>query len=174
MIVCRWSRIPKVLKIASLQCLYSISKKNLKLKLTFSMQSFQKVHFNILSIKIAYKVDIIIINGHDQVFSNYSNKFAISLQYLKKEIRNGDHFWHADKRQSFYKLVLSFLMEVARHVQNTQNRKLVMFLQYIRKNVATALFSIVMQNIQIFYRGPVMFVVTCFSEIYIMSIIEIQ
>ena len=92
LIVCRWSRIPKVPKIAFLQCLYSISKKNLKLKLIFSMQSFQKVYFNTLSIKIAYKVDIIIINGHDQVFSNYSNKFAISLQYLKKEIRNGDHF----------------------------------------------------------------------------------
>ena len=36
-----------------------------------------------------------------------------------------------------YKLiaVLSFLMEVARHVQNTQDKKLVIFLQYIRKNV---------------------------------------
>ena len=36
-----------------------------------------------------------------------------------------------------YKLiaVLSFLMEVARHVQNTQYKKLVIFLQYIRKNV---------------------------------------
>ena len=131
LILCRWSRIPKVPKIASLQCLYSISKKNLKLKLIFCMQSFQKVYFNTLSIKVAYKVDIIIINGHDQVFSNYSNKFAISLQYLKKEIRNGDYFWHADKRQSFYKLVLSFLMKVARHVQNTQNRKLVIFLKYI-------------------------------------------
>ena len=142
----------------------------------FCLQSFQNVYSNTLSIKVAYKVDIIIIiiNGHDQVLSNYSNKFAISLQYLKKESRNGDHFWHADKRQSFYKLVLSFLMEVARHVQNTQNRKLVIFLQYIRKNVATALCSIVMQNIQIFYRGPVMFVVTCFSQIDVISIIEIQ
>ena len=71
-----------------------------------------------------------------------SNKFAISLQYLKKEFGNGDHFWHADKRQSFYKLVLSFFMEVARHVQYTQKRKLVIFLQHIRKNVATALCSI--------------------------------
>ena len=67
---------------------------------------------------------------HSQI--TQSNKFAISLQYLKKDVRNGGHFWHADKRQSFYKLVLSFLMEVARHVQNTQNRKLVIFLQYIR------------------------------------------
>ena len=103
-----------------------------------------------------------------------SNKFAISLQYLKKEVRNGDHFWHADKRQSFCKLVLSFLIEVVRHVQNTQNRKLVIFLRYIRKNVATALWSTVMQSIQIFYRDPVMFVVTCLSQIDVISIIEIQ
>ena len=103
-----------------------------------------------------------------------SNKFAVSLQYLKKEVWNGDHFWHADKLQRFYKSVLSFLMEVARHVQNTQNRKLVIFLQYIRKNVGTALCSIVMQNIQIFYRDPVMFVVISFLQIDVISIIEIQ
>ena len=133
-----------------------------------------EIYFNTLSIKVSYKVDIIIINGHDQVFSNYSNKFAISLQYLKKEIRNGDYFWHADKRQSFYKLVLSFLIEVAIHIQNTQNGKLLIFLQHIRKNVATALCSIEMKNIQIFYRFPVMFVVTCFSQIDVISIIEIQ
>ena len=35
-------------------------------------QSFLKVYFNILGIKVSYKVDIIIINGHDQAFSNYS------------------------------------------------------------------------------------------------------
>ena len=59
---------------------------------------------------------------HSQI--TQSNKFAISLQYLKKEVRNGGHFWHADKRQRFYKLVLSFLTEVAIHIQNTQNRKI--------------------------------------------------
>ena len=69
---------------------------------------------------------------HSQI--TQSNKFAISLQYLKKEGRNGGHFWHADECRSFYKLVLTFLMEVARHVQNTQNRKLVIFLLYIKKN----------------------------------------
>ena len=69
---------------------------------------------------------------HSQI--TQSNKFAISLQYFKREVRNGGHFWHADKRQSFYKFVLSFLIEVARHVQNTQNWKLVVFFQYIKKN----------------------------------------
>ena len=60
---------------------------------------------------------------------------------------DGDHFWHADNRQSFYKLVLSFLMEVARDVQNTQNRKLLIFLQYIRKKCETGFCFIVMQYI---------------------------
>ena len=35
-------------------------------------ESFLKYYFNTLSIKVSYKVDIIIINGHDQAFSNYS------------------------------------------------------------------------------------------------------
>ena len=69
--------------------------------------------------------------NHSQI--TQSNKFSTSLQYLRKEVSSG-HFWYANKHQSFYKLVLSFLMEVARHVQNTQNRKLVTFLQYIKKN----------------------------------------
>ena len=87
----------------------------------------------------------------------------MSLQYLKKEIRDGVHFLHADEDQNFYKLALWFLMEVARHVQSTQNRKLVIFLQYLKKKVLQLLLcSIVMQNIQIFYGGPVMFVVRCF------------
>ena len=59
-----------------------------------------------------------------------SNKFAMSLQYLKIDVRNVVHFLHVDKHQSFCKLGLSFLMEVARHVHSTQNRKLVIFLQY--------------------------------------------
>ena len=70
---------------------------------------------------------------------------------------------HADKHQNFYKLALLFLMEVARHVQSTQKRKLVKFLQYIKKKVLQLLLcSIVMQKIQIFYGDPVMFVVVCF------------
>ena len=43
-------------------------------------------------------------------------------------------------------------MEVPGYVQNTQNRKLVIFLQYLKKNMLQLLLcSIVMQNIQIFY-----------------------
>ena len=73
-------------------------------------------------------------------------------------------FLHGNKRQSLYKLALSFLKEATRHVQITQNRKLVTFLQYIKKKLLQLLLcSTMMQNIQIFYVGPVMFVVTCFG-----------
>ena len=86
-------------------------------------QSFLKVYSNPLGIKVSYKVDII-IDGYDQVFSKYSKQQVYNIFTIsQKGVRNGSQFWHADKRQSFYKLVLSFLMGVARHVQNTQNRK---------------------------------------------------
>ena len=33
--------------------------------------------------------------------STQINKFVTSLQYLKKEVRDGVHFLHLDKHQSF-------------------------------------------------------------------------
>ena len=91
--------------------------------------------------------------------STQSNKFVISLQYLKKEVRDGVQFLHTGKHQNWH---YRFLMKVATHVQSTQNRKLVIFLQYIKKKVSQLLLcSIVMQNIQIFYGDPVMLLVTC-------------
>ena len=92
-----------------------------------------------------------------------SNEFTISLPYLKKNSGMEFMYLHANKHQSFYKLTLLFLTEEVKHVQSTQDRKLVMFLQCIEKKLPQLLLcSVVMQNIQIFYGGPVMFVVTCF------------
>ena len=55
----------------SLQCL----KKELSDEVDFlhadKYQSFLKVYFNILGIKVSYKFNVIIINEHDQAFSNY-------------------------------------------------------------------------------------------------------
>ena len=131
-------------------------------------QRFLQVDFNTLSIKVSYKVILSLLMGMIQYSQNTRrNKFAISLQYLKKEVRNRVHFLHADKHQSFYKFTLSFSAEVARHIQSIQNRKLVMFLQYREKKVSQLLLcSIMMQNIQIFYGGPVMFSVTCYHIIF--------
>ena len=41
--------------------------------------------------------------------STQRNKFAISLQYLKKEVMKEVHFLHVDEHQSFYKLGLYHL-----------------------------------------------------------------
>ena len=52
-----WLRpsIPKILKIASLQCLYNISKKKLEIKLTFWMQINIKVSYKLISALLASK-----------------------------------------------------------------------------------------------------------------------
>ena len=75
-------------------------------------QSFLEIYFNILGVKSCYTVILSLLMGmikHSQ--SALSNKFAISLKYLKKEVREV-RFFHADEYQSFYKLALSILMEV--------------------------------------------------------------
>ena len=55
----------------SLQCL----KKELSDEVDFlhadKYQSFLKVYFNILGIKVSYKFNVIIINEHDQAFLSY-------------------------------------------------------------------------------------------------------
>ena len=76
-----------------------------------------------------------------------------SLQYFKNEVRDGIHFLHADKYQGFYKLALLFLMKVGRNVPSTQNRK---FLNEVSQLLLCC------KTFKIFYRGLVMFFVTCF------------
>ena len=68
----------KVPKIASLQCLYNISKNKLEMKLLFCMQ---------ISIKVSYKLILSLLIGmikHSQ--STQNNRFVIYLQYLKKKL----------------------------------------------------------------------------------------
>ena len=107
---------------------------------------------------------------HSQSIEYFSNKFTMPLQYLKKKLGMELNFLCAYKYQSFFKFALLFLMEVVRHVQSIQNRKLVIFLQYVKKKVLKLhLCSTLMQkNIQIFYGGPVLLVVTCYFSTYIM------
>ena len=80
--------------------------------------------------------------------STQSKKFVISVQYLQKEVTNGVFFLDAHEHQSFYNLVLMFLMKGTRHVQSIKTRKLVICLQYIKKKVLHLLLCfIAMQNI---------------------------
>ena len=155
-----------------------------------------------------------IFDGDGQAFPKFPKKFAMSLQCLKKEVRDevvffliqritkvspklqhlghqsflqGDtifingHYSQSTQSKNFAislvrirwssffacrkKLVLSFLTGMTRRLKSTQNRKLVIFLQYIQKMRSQLLLcSIAIQNIQIFYGGPLMIVITCFIQ----------
>ena len=72
----------------------------------------------------------------------------MSLQYLKKEVRKGDHFQLADEHQSLlhvdfntlgikdaYKEILSLLLGMIKHSQSTQSNKFAISLQYLKKEV---------------------------------------
>ena len=80
--------------------------------------------------------------------SYQNNNFAMSLQYLKKEVRDEVDILHADKHQSsqqvdfntlsikfFYKVILSLLMDMIKHSESTQSNKLVITLQYLTNEV---------------------------------------
>ena len=76
-----------------------------------------------------------------------SSKFAMSLQYLKKEVRDEVDSLHADKNQSFlqvdfnalevkvvYKVILSLLMDMIKHFQGTRcNKFVISFAIYMSK-----------------------------------------
>ena len=65
-------------------------------------QSFLQVCFNTFDVKVSYKLILSLLMGmikHSQ--STQINKLAISLQYLKKGVREGVDFLHLDKHQSF-------------------------------------------------------------------------
>ena len=104
-------------------------------------------------------LSLIGMDKHSQI--TQSNKFALSLKYVKKW--NVVHFC-MQIRIKFQQVGIIFLMEVTRHVQSTHNKKLVIVLK-LEKVFQLLLCSIVMENIQIFYGGPVMFIVTSYRKI---------
>ena len=76
----------------------------------------------------------------------------MSLQYLKKEVRDEVNFLHADKHQRFlqvdfntlgikvsYKVILSLLMGMIKYSQSTQSNKFAISLQYLKKKLGTEL-----------------------------------
>ena len=72
----------------------------------------------------------------------------MSLQNLKKEVRDEAEFLHADKHQNlaqvdfntlsikvFYKVILSLLMGIIKHSQRAQSNKLSIALQFSKKKL---------------------------------------
>ena len=84
---------------------------------------------------------------HLQSYQNI--KFAMSLLYLKKEVRDEINFLHVGKHQNFlqvdfnnlsikvfYKVILSFLMGMIKYSQSTQSNKLAIVLQYLTNEIS--------------------------------------
>ena len=118
-----------------------------------------------LGFKVSYQTMLLLLMSliHSQSIQNNKYKYTQSIfKSCLKKVRNGVHFLQAHKHQRFCNFPLLFLMEVAIHVQSTQNMMLVIFLQYIKKTiVATTLCSIECKVFRYFTEAPVMFIVTC-------------
>ena len=86
----------------------------------------------------------------------------MSLQYLKKDIRDEVDFSHADKHQSFlpvnfkilgieasYKVILSLLMDMINHSQSTQSNKFAISLQYLKKKLGMEFIFCMQKNFKV-------------------------
>ena len=69
--------------------------------------------------------------------STQNNKFTISLQYIKENVKDEIDFLPPDIHQGLLKLILSFYVYVARHVQITQNNKFAISLNYLKEEVSS-------------------------------------
>ena len=70
---------------------------------------------------------------HFQITQN--NKFAISLQYVKKEVSDKVDFLLADKHGSFLQIDTMILMGMIKHSRSSQNSKSAISIEYLRKDV---------------------------------------
>ena len=71
---------------------------------------------------------------HDQITQN--NNFAISLQYLKKDVSDEIGFLLVYKHEGFLKIDTMTLMAIFKHSQSSKNSKFAMTLQYLKKEVS--------------------------------------
>ena len=58
-----------------------------------------------------------------QAQNTQNNKFAISLQYLKKDVSDEVDFLHAGKHKGLLQIDTMISMEIVKHSQNSQNSK---------------------------------------------------
>ena len=79
--------------------------------------------------------DNIILDLCGQAYTQITQnkRFAISIQYLKKEVNDDVDFLHGDKHESLLQIVTMILMGMVKHFQSSQNSKIAMSLQYIKK-----------------------------------------
>ena len=83
--------------------------------------------------------------------STQNNKFAISLQYLKKEGRNEVGFLYADKYQTLLQFAISTLVTKASHAKSNQNNKFAKFFQYLKREVTDEVEFLVSKHLSFLY-----------------------
>ena len=84
--------------------------------------------------------------------SSQNSKFAISLKYLKKEVRDDVDILHPNKHINIkvsYKLI-SYLTSMIKHSQSIQSGKFVISLQYLRKKAILGMEFCMQINIKSF------------------------
>ena len=79
-------------------------------------------------------------------------KFAISLQYCKKELSDEVDFLHPDKHESLLQIDTMILMGMVKHSQSSQNSKFAMSLQYLKKEVRAEVVFCMRINIKVSYK----------------------
>ena len=95
------------------------------------------------------QIDTMVLMGmvkHSQ--SSQSSKFTMSSQYLQKKVRDDVDSLYADEHQSFlqvdfntlvikvsYKVISSLLVGMIKHSQSTKSNKIVISLQYLKREV---------------------------------------
>ena len=89
--------------------------------------------------------------------STQNNKFAISLQYLKKEGRNEVGFLYVDKYQTLLQLAISTLVTKASHAKSNQNNKFAKFFQYLKREVTDEVEFLVSKHLSFLYVHTIVF-----------------
>ena len=93
---CSWLGTPKAPKIRSSSIFAVSPEKRGGMKLAFCLQINTKVFWKLIESFCVF------VARHAQ--STKNNKFAISLQYLKENMKDEIYFLHVDKHQSFLQI----------------------------------------------------------------------
>ena len=101
----------------------SISRKTWMINLIFCLQINIKGFFKLL---LSFYV---CVARHPQITQN--NKFALSLQYLKKELSDEVDLLHAGEHENLLRIDCMILIEMVKHPQSSLNSKFVLSLQYL-------------------------------------------
>ena len=87
---------------------------------------------------------------HAQITQN--RKFAISLQYLKREVNDEVDFLHAGKQENLPQIDTMVLMDMVKHLQSSQNCKFAMSVQYLKKQDSDDVDFLMQISIKVAYK----------------------